>query len=198
MYTIFVNDKPIVLSNKPETGLELEVYRLNEIRFEEILHKLRHSNSNGVCLYHSDLEYLFTEFKKSFEVVFAAGGLVIKNQREILCIFRNRRWDLPKGKMEEGESTEETALREVEEECGIGKLSIIKPLQTTYHIFYENSKNKLKITQWFLMNTEDHSQPKPQREEGITLAQYIPIQTIADLYDNMYANVSALIKKFLN
>ncbi len=198
MYTIFVNDKPIILTNKPKTDLGYEVYMYREIRFEEVLHKLRHSKVKGICLYYNDLEYLFSAFKNYFTVVDAAGGLVLKNQREILCIFRNNRWDLPKGKMEPGETAEESALREVSEECGIHQLSIIKPLEITYHFFYENNLNKLKITRWFLMETADHSKPKPQREEGITEAKFIPIQSISELYSNMYANIKNLIINFLN
>ncbi len=198
MYTIFVNDKPIILASEPKTDLGLEIYSFNEIRVEEVVHKLRYSKTKGVCLYQKEVNTLFTIFKQEFEVVNAAGGLVVKNEREILCIFRNKRWDLPKGKTEEGESSEQSALREVEEECGINKLHIVKPLQTTYHIFREHNRDKLKITNWFLMHTTDTSLPKPQREEGITLAQYIPIQTIPDLYPTMYANISLLIQNFLN
>lgn len=198
MYTVFVNDKPIFLSNEPISGFGHEVYHAEEIRFEEVLHKLRHTSTAGICIYHQDLEKLWNAFKKYFKVIQAAGGLVIKNDRALLCIFRNKQWDLPKGKMEQGENPKETALREVEEECGVKELKIKKKLQITYHIFHEGNSNRLKITHWFLMTTTDSTIPTPQKEEGITLAQYISLQNIPDLYTNMYANISELIHNYLN
>ena len=77
--------------------------------------------------------------------IIAAGGLVTNAQGEILWIFRRGFWDLPKGKLDEGETIQSCAIREVEEETGVGKLSITQKLQKTYHIFKRNGKYKLKI-----------------------------------------------------
>jgi ADP-ribose pyrophosphatase YjhB (NUDIX family) len=195
MYKVFVNNKPIILSDKPAVDSNCEIYLYKEISFNEVLHKLRHTQTSGIYLYHTDLIFLWNEFKAFFTTVNAAGGMVFKDHKEILLIFRNQNWDLPKGKMEKDESREETAIREVEEECGITKLSIQKTLQTTYHIFYEANKNKLKITYWFLMKTTDDKDPVPQQEEGITLAEFIPLSNITSIYDSMYSNIKNLIQK---
>lgn len=197
MYKVFVNNKPIILSDKPATDSSCEIYLFKEIRFDEVLHKLRHTKTKGIYIYHSDLNLLWNDFKAYFTTVIAAGGLVLKNQKEVLLIFRNQTWDLPKGKMEKGESYEETAIREVEEECGITNLSIIKPLQITYHIFYENTKNKLKVIHWFLMRTDFKNLPVPQLEEGISRAEFISTSTLESLYDSMYPNIKNLIKNHL-
>ena len=85
----------------------------------------------------------------------------------MLFIYRNNVWDLPKGRIEKGESVETAAVREVEEECGIFNLTIIKKLITTYHIYYQNG-NKLKETYWFLMSSNYDKELIPQLEEGIT------------------------------
>lgn len=192
MYKVFVNDKPIILSDQISTDLEYEFCLFSEVRIEEVLHKLRHTNVKGFYIYNADLEELWKVFQSFFEVVEAAGGLVMKEYAYLL-IFRNQFWDLPKGKMEKGESIAETALREVEEECGISKLTIEKPLTDTHHIFYENKTNKLKITHWFLMNTNDDKKPIPQKIEGITSAEFIKKKSIPELYAAMYMNISELL-----
>ena len=117
-----------------------------------------------------------------------------EKEGKVLFIFRRGHWDLPKGKWEVGESFDQTAVREVEEECGIPNLKIEEPLEKTYHIFYENNRNKLKITHWFLMGTTSNDVPVPQKEEGITKAVYEPIDGIFLLLDKMYANISDLLK----
>src|SRR5436190_6730697 len=98
-------------------------------------------------------EHSFQEFSGRFTVVQAAGGLVKNGSGEYLFIFRRGKWDLPKGKKDGDETPEETALREVEEECGLIDLKIIKALPSTYHSFPEKGKNILKHTWWFLMQT---------------------------------------------
>jgi 8-oxo-dGTP pyrophosphatase MutT (NUDIX family) len=98
-------------------------------------------------------EKSFQDFSNRFTVVQAAGGLVKNNSGEYLFIFRRGRWDLPKGKKDGDETAEETALREVQEECGLQDLQIIQALPSTYHSFPEKGKNILKHTSWFLMQT---------------------------------------------
>lgn len=194
MYKVFVNNKPIILSDKSVTNSIYEIYLFKEIRFDEILHKLKHTQTPGIYLYHTDLDLLWNEFKTFFKTVIAAGGLVKNTHKEILFIFRNDTWDLPKGKLEKGETLPETAIREVEEECGINQLTIEAELPTTYHIFYEDQINKLKITHWYLMHTKDVRKPVPQIEEGISIARFIPITRIDEMYIRMYANIKELIR----
>lgn len=197
MYKVFVNDKPIILSNQIMTDLDYEFCLFNDIRFEEVLHKLRYTQTKGFYIYNSDLSVLWEEFKALFEVVKAAGGLVFKN-RSLLLIYRNEHWDLPKGKSELGETFEETALREVEEECGVKNLVIEKPIQATFHVFYENNTNKLKKTHWFIMSSTHDEKLIPQKIEGISKAEFVPLDDIPYLYNRMYANISELLTKYLN
>ena len=100
--------------------------------------------------------------------------------------------------MENGESNEQTALREVEEECGIAQLKIEKTLQDTHHIFFENNTNKLKKTHWFVMSTSSIADPVPQKIEGISKATFVPLQNISNLYKKMYTNISYLLQNYLN
>ena len=91
-----------------------------------------------------------------FNLVKAGGGLV-KNiiLENILFIFRNKKWDLAKGKLEKRETARAGALREVEEECGITHLKIVHPLRETYHIYELQRKLNIKQTHWFEMTFQE-------------------------------------------
>ena len=78
-------------------------------------------------------------FCRQYDIIYAAGGVVYKDD-SLLMIFRNNKWDLPKGKRELNESEQDCALREVEEECGISDLSIVRFLKYTYHTYYIKEK----------------------------------------------------------
>ena len=91
----------------------------------------------------------------------------------MLFIFRNGVWDLPKGKVDKHETTHEAAIREVEEECGISHLQMVKKLPSTYHIYqspYKKTMGKwiLKETYWYEMKYVGHDEGIPQEEENIT------------------------------
>ena len=108
-----------------------------------------------------------------FPIIKAAGGLVVKNKNEVLLIFRYGKWDIPKGKAEVGESTEETALREVEEETGVTGLKIIKPLLPTFHSYRLEGKRVIKKTYWYEMSYQDDSNILPQVLENITIVKWL-------------------------
>jgi len=109
-------------------------------------------------------------------------------------IFRNGKWDLPKGKLEEGENIKECAIREVEEECGISGLSISRPLQDTYHVYELNAQKILKRTYWFEMKTDFKGNLTPQTEEGITKVCWVNKEDIAQKLENSFGNIIELLK----
>lgn len=128
-------------------------------------------------------------------MVKAGGGLVKNEKGEYLLIFRNKKWDLPKGKMDKGERIEETAVREVEEECGIDKLKIVKPLRKSYHIYQLRGRDALKKTYWFEMNCRDENPPVPQAEEGIEKAIWVLPSQFKTWRREMYPSVWDILKK---
>ena len=123
----------------------------------------------------------------------AGGGKVYNQKNEILFIFRNGKWDLPKGKAEAKETINQTALREVEEETGISGLSIIKPLDITYHVFKRMDQFYIKITYWFKMNSDYEGVLIPQEKEGITKVKWISESKLTKVLNNSYANIKLLI-----
>lgn len=143
--------------------------------------------------YHPDPKTLFHEWCENLKVIEAAGGLVRNNQGEYLFIFRKGCWDLPKGKIDKGESIKEAAVREVMEECGIKAPTISDELLTTYHIYELKGKQVLKPTYWFAMDLDENPELTPQLEEDITEAKWIPAEQIPSLMENTYPNIKLLI-----
>jgi 8-oxo-dGTP pyrophosphatase MutT (NUDIX family) len=135
------------------------------------------------------VEENWKDFCSKFIMVEAAGGLVFNKDGYILMIFRNGKWDLPKGKLEIGESVEECAIREVEEECGISGLIIENKIKDTYHTYNLNGSDILKKTYWFLMTTKSEQKLTPQTEEGITDVKWCSEKEVEDNLNNSYPNI---------
>ena len=167
MYKVFVNDKPLFLTNQISKETDFELFLLDSIDVERIIVKIFQNKIQKAYLYHPDEREIMKTLKAKIPVCKAGGGLVYNKKGEVLFIFRNGKWDLPKGGIEKGEEIEITAMREVEEETGVNKLQIVKKLQKTYHVFKRNGKYKLKVTHWFEMQSKFEGTPQGQLEEGI-------------------------------
>jgi 8-oxo-dGTP pyrophosphatase MutT (NUDIX family) len=133
-------------------------------------------------------------FATQFTMVEAAGGLVLDHAGRIMMIHRQGKWDLPKGKMDPGESPAETAMREVREECGIGRLTISAPLPDTLHVYPAGEARwMMKKTHWFLMRSDWQGQPRPQAEEDIARAEWIPPESVNELLPEAFRSVADLL-----
>ena len=144
MQKIFVGNKPIVLTTKVEKETNFKNLMIDSVDIIRVLQLLKKNKYKSVRLVGSNEDELLESFLKLLPNVIAGGGKVFNSKGHILFIFRNGKWDLPKGKAEANETIDQTALREVEEETGIRDLSINKPLEITYHIFKRNNKILLK------------------------------------------------------
>ncbi len=193
MYTIFVGDKPIFLSTEKAKENGYSNHKLSTIILRRVINKLNKSPLKGAYLVHKNEKKLLKKFLRKLPNVVAGGGKVYNDDGKILFIFRNGKWDLPKGKTEKKESIEETAIREVEEETGVKGLEIIKPLDTTYHIFKRNGRYKIKITYWFEMKTSFSGKLLPQEKEGITKVKWLGRKKTKKAMENSYANIRTLV-----
>lgn len=193
MYKIFVGDKPIVLTTIEEQETNFKNYFIETVNVDKVIKKLNTTKLQEVHLIHKNAEKLLKKFLKKLPNVIAGGGKVYNDKNEILFIYRNDKWDLPKGKIEGVESIEKTALREVMEETGVAGLQIVKPLETTYHIFKRNGKNKIKVTYWFEMKTSFTGVLNAQEEEGITKVEWLNKEQVTKALENSYANIRILI-----
>ena len=193
MYKIFVGNKPIILTTKVEKETNFKNFLIDSVDINKVLSKLKKDKYDAVHLIGTDKQPLLKSFLSLLPNVIAGGGKVHNNKNEILFIFRNGKWDLPKGKAEPKETINQTALREVEEETGISGLSIIKPLDITYHVFKRMDQFYIKITYWFKMHSDYEGVLIPQEKEGITEVEWISESKLTKVLNNSYANIKLLI-----
>ena len=195
MYKVFVNDKPLFLTNEISKETNFQLFLLESVDIVQLIVKIFQNKIQKAYLYHPDEKEILKTLKSKIPVSKAGGGLVYNNKGEVLFIFRNGKWDLPKGGTEKWEEIEETAMREVEEETGVNKLKITKKLQKTYHIFKRNGVYRLKITHWFEMTSDFEGIPVGQIEEGIEKAVWLHPNDIPEALKKSYENIKLLFEE---
>ena len=200
---IFFNNKPLYLTNTitPEIKEHLHheetvfIDDLNAHSVKAMIHEMEQDKIERGVFLHNDVEELLAQFKKKFTVIKAGGGLVHEKEKQVLLIFRKGKWDLPKGKLDEGESMEECALREVKEETGIEKLLLQKSLNITYHTYHEFTKHILKETQWYLMEGSAAQKLQPQTGEDITECTWVRFTDLQPYLNNTHVAILDVLQK---
>lgn len=182
MYKIYVNDTPVFLVNTSEASKfaadfdqKLSARYMGNpkflLQYIDMLEKT--DRYDAIIIYHTNTKKLFKDFKRLFKRINAAGGAVFNPNNKLLAIYRLKYWDLPKGKIDEGEKKKKAAIREVQEETGIQDVKIVRKLNKTLHTYrLENGKRILKYTYWYVMKTSDTTLI-PQTEEHIEEAKWI-------------------------
>jgi len=183
----YVNFHDDVLITQPSKDIILKLLYLLRTR------KLK--NLDSITLVTDRKEEVKDFIKSRFNIIKAAGGIVTKGDK-VLFIKRLGKWDLPKGKFDKGESPEECALREVEEECFV-KVKMGAEISRTWHTYTQNRKSILKKTYWYTMDCVEDSQMKPQKEEGIEQVKWLTHQEAKIALVNSYPSMRYLYKKFL-
>lgn len=205
MYEVFFNDRKITIAAKKEITLIKPAQVIDNLKNRNDIQswfvRFIKDNIEEAILLHPVPEHFFLNiFQPVFNPVPAAGGIVIRKNK-LLFIFRNKKWDLPKGKIDAGELNRETALREVEEECGISGHKITRQLPSTFHIFqspYKKSKGQwiFKETFWFEMAYSSIENGNPQLEENITEIRWIDRNKLDEILGNTYANLKSIITHY--
>ena len=167
MYKVFVNESQLILTNKLSDIASNKYFLLNQKSIRAAIDLLAKNKVSIAYIYHPNNEEILNKFTKKIPLVVAAGGVVTNREGKVLFIYRNNKWDLPKGKIDKGETLEECALREVAEEAGVQGLKIENILKTTYHVFKRNGTYKLKEVHWFAMKTSYKGELVGQLDEGI-------------------------------
>ncbi|HWY13117.1 MAG TPA: NUDIX domain-containing protein [Bacteroidia bacterium] len=195
---VYYNSKYILITTGEfqQSGNQLIVNTsdLNADLLNEGINKFIQQNDGpDLILITQNTDSLFEEIKKYFTYIEAAGGLIEQNNK-YLFIYRLKKWDLPKGKIDLGENPQQTAIRECEEECAITGLEIVKELPSTYHIYQYKTGFALKTIYWFLMKTTFSGQLIPQTTEYIEKAEWLDETRIKqDVIPNTYSSVLDLI-----
>src|SRR5437764_13750926 len=130
--------------------------------------------------------------------IVAAGGIVKNEEGKILMQYRRGKWDLPKGKLDEGETIEECAVREVKEETGLKNIQLGEFLGITNHQYTENGKQIDKETHWFAMKVSGEQQLIPQTEEDILELRWVAESELQPYLSNTYPNIIEIIEKYFD
>lgn len=138
------------------------------------------------------LEEIFEKMKSQTTFVKAGGGIVENEFGELLFMYRNGHFDLPKGHWEEGETIIQTAKREVLEECGMKNLQVGEFLACSLHSYTMHRRRELKQTHWYKMFCSKEETLKPQTEEGITFLRWINPMQVNDVLKQSYPNIQHL------
>ena len=198
MYKVFFNQKPLILTDKIHYISDTEpLLFIKYSSVTQIIKALKSSKNSKVFLYHKDMNKLWKGFKKKFPIVEAAGGLVKRTDNKLLFIFRNNKWDLPKGGVEKKELIIDAAIREVTEETGVGDIIVEKKISETYHIFKKGKRFRLKKTYWFKMSTTYMGKTNPQTEEGIEKTKWVSNKNIEDILNDAFENIRIIVLEVL-
>ncbi len=200
--TVYFDNKPVFLCDSVDEKLNEYLHHPDTVFIDEIsnsaikslLHEIEVPAFHAGVLQHDSFEELKKAFFKNFTPIAAAGGLVLNEKGQLLMMLRRGKWDLPKGKCDEGESMEECALREVSEETGVHDLKIIRALAPTYHTYHAYGKHMLKTTSWFLMQASSNALLTPQTEEDITALEWVNSNAIPEKMKESFKTIEAVIQ----
>ena len=198
MYKVFIDHKPIIFIEK-----ELCIAESKQIEFQALLDLKDNlkglmenvSITNPLYITCRNSEVEFKLFFKEYKKVRAAGGIV-QRKKKFLVIKRNGMWDIPKGKIEKGESKKLAAVREIEEECGITGPVIEKFITKTYHIFNDKGRKAIKKTYWYYMTYDGPKELKPQLLEGIKKAKWMTRDEMLAIRGRTYGSINELLDTF--
>ena len=200
--TIYFGDKPVFLADKITREIEEYRHHPDTVFIDEtsasainsLLHEIDKPQFHAGIILGDNFDKLKADFFKHFHLIKAGGGVVKNENGEILMMFRRGKWDLPKGKLDEGETIEACAKREVEEETGLKNLEIIKPLEITYHTYNQFGKHNLKESHWYEMKTTGHEKLIPQTEEDITELIWMKKEDLKKYFSNTFPTIVEVLK----
>ena len=202
MYSIYFNNRIIRVCNQscndPYNPNATVLHSINDKTLQE-LPCLFDGSENMKMLYipvpQEKMQETFDALCSQFTPINAGGGLVQNQAGEYLLICRHGLWDLPKGKQEEGEDIALTALREVEEECGISSLEQGELLCITHHTYHMNGLHMLKHTYWYKMKYTGSQDLKPQLEEDIQRCEWVPAEKLPEYLQNTYPSIRKVFEE---
>jgi 8-oxo-dGTP pyrophosphatase MutT (NUDIX family) len=177
----------VLVLNGTSAGLE---------RLLEILHTMPLPGLQSIIYQVPDVKAAEADVKNFFTVVKAAGGVVFKGDK-ILLMYRLKRWDLPKGKLDPFEKSKQAAVREVEEECNI-EVALDEKLCTTWHTYTQNGNRILKKTKWYRMTCLDDHEMAPQVEENIEKLVWMDRKQIQNALVDSYSSIRYVFEKLWN
>lgn len=200
--TIYFGEKPVYLCdeiNKEINGIRhhpdaVFIDELSSPAVNSLLHEIEKKEFHAGIIFHENFNKLKKDFFKHFKLIKTGGGLLKNKAGEILLILRRGKWDLPKGKLDKGETLEECAVREVREETGLIQIEIGNEINTTYHTYIEFGKHILKESHWYMMLSKGNEPFKPQLEEDIIEIRWVKKEDLKNYKDNTFPTITSVLK----
>jgi len=202
MYSIYFNNRCLAVCshddikiNDPETVLYIPSQGDSSIK--NLPFQFQESPSIQKLYIPTDRpEVLFSELCSGMTRIVAGGGLVTNKKGYYMLIFRHGVWDLPKGKQEPDEEIERTAIREVQEECGIREVVIQSFICTTYHSYMLGNTLVIKHTHWYRMDYLGNGETtSPQKEEDIERAIWVKPEDLHLYLEKSYPSIKGVFAK---
>lgn len=202
-YKIYINGTPVFLTTPSQASkIAIQADKNNLLahytgkkkmikQYIDLLNK--NKAVQAIVLYSNDLESLWEDFQSCFKILEAAGGYVLNQENKLLVFYRRGSWDMPKGKIDPGETPEVAAVREVQEETGLVNLTLNGFLTHTWHTYEEKGQRILKKTWWYRMSTADH-QLVPQTEEDIEEIRWVEPAAWIDAEKTVYESIREVIR----
>ncbi|MCA5003665.1 NUDIX hydrolase [Sphingobacterium bovistauri] len=196
IYKIYMNQSLLILADfAPKIKKNIQTIGLQEIDLEKLFNISSKNQQITYLFVHQDIQSIFKKLLLEVKIIYAAGGLVQNGDGDYLFIHRLGKWDLPKGKVDEGEKMREAAVREVEEECGIKVDYLGDKVATTYHTYIMRGKFVLKQTKWYNMGVNKIPKLIPQAEEDITEAVWLNKKDLKNVEENTYPLIQDILSK---
>ncbi len=200
---IYINNKPLILTNIAEQYIDENPLAAGYLfltgAFPRNLNMaIKHLTSRlslGVVIEDISIEALMEMLQNNFQIINAGGGVVCNEDGDILMIYRRGKWDLPKGKQDEGETTKDCAQREVQEETGLEVLQVKNPICISSHVYLQGGKQILKYTYWYEMFASKNSDLLPQKEENILDVKWIPESKLNLYMHQTYDAIKEVLKQ---
>jgi 8-oxo-dGTP pyrophosphatase MutT (NUDIX family) len=202
-YCIYFNEKPIRIIQKEKEALWQQVQRPGALpvyyngveTVRTVIDNMKSDDVQEIWLFCINIDECCNDFKGVFQFVMAGGGLVKNEKDEYLFIFRRGKWDLPKGKLDDMESIEECAVREVVEETGLKAVDLEGHLCDTHHIYLEKGNYVMKESVWFRMNASSMQPLTPQTEEDIHEIVWLDSSHWNTVLNNTYPSIKDVLKQ---
>jgi 8-oxo-dGTP pyrophosphatase MutT (NUDIX family) len=195
-YKIFIINNLVIIGNKsikPKNAISISADNINDKNAYSKLKSLIKLNLNKVFFIEGGKSEI-AKFESLFQIRKAGGGIVFNEDGDILLIKRNGVWDLPKGHLEKGESMQECAIREVQEETGLKEIELKNLVDISRHIYKLKGNPVIKESHWYLMEAKKPSQFTPQTEEGIEKVIWVNPKDLPEYYENMWQSIIFLLE----
>jgi 8-oxo-(d)GTP phosphatase len=194
LYTIYVENNKLIITTDATIAPDNAIIVQGKYDSKVLLEQVSKFKKDAYIICNKLYEGI-EGFKRQLPKILAGGGLVTNALGELMFIYRRGKWDLPKGKLDKGETISQCAVREVMEETGLQEVQLQDFFAHSFHIYKHIKKWYFKQTDWYLMQTQN-TETNPQAEEGIEKIVWLAKGNFAEIINNTYKNIEDLLEKF--